>query len=132
MTEMTLMFLALLKPSLVGIRSRSGAPHSGASGLPRKSSVRIQCAPHVDTGRIIVEAFEGDIAGLEIRADPSKKHMQRHAAPLSDLAPAFNAYMPSQLRLLRKRAQFVDHLQELHYAYVEETNNPAYRMFLGA
>jgi threonine dehydratase len=31
-----------------------------------------------------------------------------------------------------ERAQFVDHLHELHYAYVEETNNPAYRMFLGA
>ena len=31
-----------------------------------------------------------------------------------------------------ERAQFVDHLQELHYAYVEETQNPAYRMFLGA
>ena len=31
-----------------------------------------------------------------------------------------------------ERAQFVDHLHELHYAYVEETQNPAYRMFLGA
>jgi hypothetical protein len=24
------------------------------------------------------------------------------------------------------------HLNELHYAYVEETSNPAYKMFLGA
>jgi len=24
------------------------------------------------------------------------------------------------------------HLNELHYGYVEETNNPVYRMFLGA
>jgi threonine dehydratase len=31
-----------------------------------------------------------------------------------------------------ERAQFVDHLHELHFAYVEETQNPAYRMFLGA
>src|SRR6202050_2325362 len=31
-----------------------------------------------------------------------------------------------------ERAQFVDHLHELHYAYVEETQNAAYRMFLGA
>ena len=31
-----------------------------------------------------------------------------------------------------ERAQFLDHLRELHYAYVEETQNPAYRMFLGA
>jgi threonine dehydratase len=31
-----------------------------------------------------------------------------------------------------QRAQFIDHLHELHYAYVEETENPAYRMFLGA
>jgi threonine dehydratase len=31
-----------------------------------------------------------------------------------------------------ERLQFLDHLHELHYAYVEETQNPAYRMFLGA
>ncbi len=31
-----------------------------------------------------------------------------------------------------ERAQFVDHLHELHFAYVEETQNPAYKMFLGA
>ena len=30
------------------------------------------------------------------------------------------------------RPQFLRHLNELHYAYVEETGNPAYRMFLGA
>jgi len=31
-----------------------------------------------------------------------------------------------------QRADFLQHLNELHYAYVEETDNPAYRMFLGA
>jgi threonine dehydratase len=31
-----------------------------------------------------------------------------------------------------ERADFVQHLNELHYAYVDETNNPVYRMFLGA
>jgi threonine dehydratase len=31
-----------------------------------------------------------------------------------------------------ERADFLQHLNELHYAYVEETANPAYRMFLGA
>ncbi len=31
-----------------------------------------------------------------------------------------------------ERTDFVLHLNELHYAYVEETANPAYRMFLGA
>jgi threonine dehydratase len=31
-----------------------------------------------------------------------------------------------------EREDFVLHLNELHYAYVEETSNPAYRMFLGA
>jgi threonine dehydratase len=31
-----------------------------------------------------------------------------------------------------ERADFLDHLNALHYAYVEETANPAYRMFLGA
>ena len=30
-----------------------------------------------------------------------------------------------------ERAEFLQHLNELHYAYVEETSNPAYRMFLG-
>jgi threonine dehydratase len=30
------------------------------------------------------------------------------------------------------RSEFLEHLNELHYAYVEETANPAYRMFLGA
>jgi threonine dehydratase len=31
-----------------------------------------------------------------------------------------------------ERPDFLQHLNELHYAYVEETANPAYRMFLGA
>lgn len=30
------------------------------------------------------------------------------------------------------RAQFLAHIDDLHYAYTEETTNPAYRMFLGA
>ncbi len=30
-----------------------------------------------------------------------------------------------------QRADFLQHLNELHYVYVEETANPAYRMFLG-
>ena len=30
------------------------------------------------------------------------------------------------------RADFLQHLNDLHYAYAEETANPAYRMFLGA
>ena len=31
-----------------------------------------------------------------------------------------------------ERPEFLQHLNELHYAYAEETDNPAYRMFLGA
>jgi threonine dehydratase len=31
-----------------------------------------------------------------------------------------------------ERADFTQHLNELHYAYAEESGNPAYRMFLGA
>jgi threonine dehydratase len=31
-----------------------------------------------------------------------------------------------------QRPDFLQHLNELHYAYAEETDNPAYRMFLGA
>ncbi len=30
------------------------------------------------------------------------------------------------------RADFLQHLNDLHYAYAEETDNPAYRLFLGA
>jgi threonine dehydratase len=30
-----------------------------------------------------------------------------------------------------ERAEFLQHLDELHYVYTEETANPAYRMFLG-
>jgi threonine dehydratase len=31
-----------------------------------------------------------------------------------------------------ERADFVEHLQDLHYAYTEETGNKAYQIFLGA
>ncbi len=31
-----------------------------------------------------------------------------------------------------ERPDFVEHLQDLHYAYAEETANPAYKIFLGA
>ena len=31
-----------------------------------------------------------------------------------------------------ERAEFLRHLNELHYAYVEESANPAYRLFLSA
>ena len=31
-----------------------------------------------------------------------------------------------------ERDEFIRHLDELHYGYVEETENPAYRMFLGS
>jgi len=30
------------------------------------------------------------------------------------------------------RGDFLQHLNDLHYAYTEETDNPAYRIFLGA
>jgi threonine dehydratase len=32
---------------------------------------------------------------------------------------------------MEERTEFVRHLNELHYAYAEETGNPAYRLFLG-
>jgi threonine dehydratase len=31
-----------------------------------------------------------------------------------------------------ERAEFLDHLNDLHYSYTDETKNPAYRIFLGA
>jgi threonine dehydratase len=30
------------------------------------------------------------------------------------------------------RVAFAEHVNELHYAYTDETANPAYKMFLGA
>jgi threonine dehydratase len=30
-----------------------------------------------------------------------------------------------------ERREFLQHLDELHYVYTEETSNPAYRLFLG-
>jgi threonine dehydratase len=32
----------------------------------------------------------------------------------------------------KERAELATHLEDLSYAYVEETNNPAYKVFLGA
>jgi threonine dehydratase len=32
----------------------------------------------------------------------------------------------------KDRPDFLQHLNELHYAFVDETHNPMYRMFLGA
>ena len=31
-----------------------------------------------------------------------------------------------------EREEFLQHLNDLHYEYADETGNPAYRMFLGA
>ncbi len=31
-----------------------------------------------------------------------------------------------------ERGEFIEHLNDLHYSYTEETGNPAYRLFLGA
>jgi threonine dehydratase len=31
-----------------------------------------------------------------------------------------------------ERNDFIQHLNDLHFAYTDETANPAYRMFLGA
>jgi len=56
-TDMAVMCLALLKPSLVGIRSRTGAPHSGARGLPRKSSARMVCGCAALMTRLLADVF---------------------------------------------------------------------------
>jgi hypothetical protein len=32
----------------------------------------------------------------------------------------------------KERGELATHLEDLSYAYVEETNNPAYKVFLGA
>ena len=46
-------------------------------------------------------------------------------------SPDFLPLLEQQLTAERVK-EFLSHLDELHYGYVEETDNPAYRMFLGA
>jgi hypothetical protein len=71
----------------------------------------MQRARHVDDGRIAVKAGEGDITRPQIRADAAQKEVQRHTAPLPDLAPSFDTDVPGDLSLLRQAAQSIDRLR---------------------
>src|ERR1700740_3352257 len=68
----------------------------------------MQRARHVYTGRIAVKAGEGAITRPQIRADAAQKKVERHTAPLPDLAPSFDTDVPGDLSLLRQAAQSVD------------------------
>jgi hypothetical protein len=50
----------------------------------------MQGGGHVDTGEIIVGAFEADVFRGGVRADSLKKGRETNAAPLADGAPAFD------------------------------------------
>jgi len=81
---------------------RNSQPHRGSPfggewllfKIKRQNGLRMQRARHVYTGRIAVKAGEGDITRPQIRADAAQKEVQRHTAPLPDLAPSFNTDVP--------------------------------------
>src|ERR1700738_3896905 len=75
--------------------------------IKRQYGLGLQRAGHVDAGRIAIEAFEIDVAGRKVGADVAQEHAQRHAAPLTDLAPALDADMPGDLPLLRQCHQLL-------------------------
>src|ERR1700754_1204287 len=54
-TSMASIFFALLNPSLVGIRNRTGAPHGGSSGCKSKSSASRVCVWSALAMSILVE-----------------------------------------------------------------------------
>src|SRR6201988_667308 len=95
---------------------RNSQPHRGSPfggerllfKIKRQNGLRMQRARHVYTGRIVVKAGEGDVARPQIRADVAQKEVQRHTAPLPDLAPSFDTDVPGDLSLLRQAAQSVD------------------------
>src|SRR5258707_2761075 len=70
-----------------------------------QDSLRVQCAWHVKARRVAVKALERNIARPQIRTDAAKKDMQRHPAPLTNLAPSFDADVPRGLAFLRQRHQ---------------------------
>src|SRR6201987_2803473 len=95
---------------------RNSQPHRGSPfggerllfKIKRQNGLGMQRTRHVYTGRIAVKAGEGDITRPQIRADAAQKEVQRHTAPLPDLAPSFDADVPGDLRLLWQAAQSVD------------------------
>src|SRR5258707_13270103 len=68
-----------------------------------ENSLRVQCAWHVKARRVAIKALECNITRPHIRTNSAKKDMQWHSAPLTNLAPAFDADVPSDLALLRER-----------------------------
>src|ERR1700751_1029365 len=94
---------------------RNSQPHRGTPfggerllfKIKRQNGLRMQRARHIYTGRIVVKAGEGDITRPQIRADVAQKEVQRHTAPLPDLAPSFDTDVPGDLSLLRQAAQSV-------------------------
>src|SRR5579862_3587464 len=70
--------------------------------VKRQDGLRLKRARHVDAGRVSVETFEIDVAGGQVGADAAQKHAQWHAAPLTDLTPAFDTNVSRDLTLQRQ------------------------------
>src|SRR5580704_3497898 len=107
-----LQVLSALEPELYrNSQAHRGSPFGGERLLfkiKRQNGLRMQRARHVYTGRIAVKAGEGNITRPQIRADAAQKEVQRHTAPLPDLAPSLDTDVPGDLSLLRQAAQSVD------------------------
>ncbi|MBS0581348.1 MAG: threonine ammonia-lyase, biosynthetic [Proteobacteria bacterium] len=65
------------------------------------------------------------LAAIGTRWNISLFHYRNHGSDYGRVLAGIQVPVP-------ERGDFLQHLNELHYAYVEETRNPAYRMFLGA
>lgn len=70
-----------------------------------QDGLRMQRRGHVQAGVIAVRTFEAHVFRREIRADRLQEQAQRHARPLADGAPSFDADVTRDLRRLRQRAQ---------------------------
>src|ERR1700730_5085450 len=104
-----LQVLGAFEPELGGDSQPYRGTPLGREGLPIEIKCQdrlwVQCAGHVDAGRIPIETSEAHKGCAKVCSDPLKKCSQRHPAPAPDLAPALDADVASDLLDLRQRAQ---------------------------
>src|SRR5437016_2738633 len=105
----SLQVLGAFEPELGGDSQPYRGTPLGREGLPIEIKCQdrlwVQCAGHVDAGRIPIEASEAHKGCAKVCSDPLKKCSQRHPAPAPDLAPALDADVASDLLDLRQPAQ---------------------------
>src|ERR1700687_56971 len=104
-----LQVLGAFEPELGGDSQPYRGTPLGREGLPIEIKCQdrlwLQCAGHVDAGRIPIETSEAHKGCAKVCSDPLKKCSQWHPAPAPDLAPALDADMASDLLDLRQHAQ---------------------------